>query len=117
MGTLRILITGDRHWRCTDLADQIVARLMRRYGPNVVIVHGDPTGVVESFELVRKELVSHDALSGVIASLLPIGRIVAGSTSISVPDAKSENGRPRVPRTWFACSLQSLRSWNRATRR
>jgi hypothetical protein len=35
MMDMRILITGDRHWRCNDLAKQIVNRLIARYGPDL----------------------------------------------------------------------------------
>ena len=37
---MRILITGDRHWRCDDLAEQILNRLHARYGPGLTIGHG-----------------------------------------------------------------------------
>jgi YspA, cpYpsA-related SLOG family len=46
---MRILISGDRHWYCPDLADQIVARLVKRYGPEIVIVHGAADDVDTSF--------------------------------------------------------------------
>jgi copper homeostasis protein CutC len=49
MGIVRVLTTGDRSWYCPDLADQIVARLIKQYGPNVVIVHGAAAGVDASF--------------------------------------------------------------------
>jgi hypothetical protein len=38
---MRILIAGDRHWRCDDLAKQIVTRLLARYGSDLTIVHGE----------------------------------------------------------------------------
>jgi hypothetical protein len=40
MRTVRILITDDRHWRCDALAEQILNRLLARYGPDLTIVHG-----------------------------------------------------------------------------
>ena len=46
---MRILITGDRSWYCPDLADQIVARLIKRHGLSVTIVYGAADGVDTSF--------------------------------------------------------------------
>jgi hypothetical protein len=37
---MRVLVTGDRAWYATDLAEQVVGRLLLRYGPGLVIVHG-----------------------------------------------------------------------------
>jgi YspA, cpYpsA-related SLOG family len=52
---MRILITGDRHWRCTDLAERIVNRLIVRYGPDLVVIHGGAAGVDNAFsEACRK---------------------------------------------------------------
>lgn len=45
----RILVTGDRNWRCHGQADQIVNRLIARYGPDLVIVHGAASGVDTAF--------------------------------------------------------------------
>jgi putative cell wall-binding protein len=53
---MRILITGDRHWRCDDLAEQIVNRLIARYGPDLVIVHGGAPGVVQAFHVACQTL-------------------------------------------------------------
>jgi YspA, cpYpsA-related SLOG family len=53
---MRILITGDRHWRCDDLAKQIVNRLIARYGPGLVIVHGGAPGVDRSFHVACQTL-------------------------------------------------------------
>ena len=41
---MRILIASDRHWRCNDLAKQIINRLLARYGADLVIVHRWRTG-------------------------------------------------------------------------
>lgn len=50
MDRYRVLITGSRDWRIDDLAEVIVTRLLVRYGPTLLIVHGDcPTGVDASF--------------------------------------------------------------------
>jgi hypothetical protein len=48
---MRILIAGDQFWPCPKLAATIIRRLTIRYGPDIVIVHGDDTGVAESFAL------------------------------------------------------------------
>ena len=36
---MRVIVTGDRNWYAPDLADNVVARLLVRYGPGLVIVH------------------------------------------------------------------------------
>jgi hypothetical protein len=46
---MRIIVAGDRFWVCPQLASAIVKRLVERYGPEIVIVHGDGTGVEEAF--------------------------------------------------------------------
>jgi hypothetical protein len=53
---MRILIAGDRHRRCDDLAKQIVNRLLARYGPDLVIVHGGAPGVDQSFSEACRHL-------------------------------------------------------------
>jgi acetylglutamate kinase len=53
---MRILITGDRHWRCDDLAEQIINRLLARYGPDLVIVHGGAPGVDNAFATACREV-------------------------------------------------------------
>jgi hypothetical protein len=44
---MRIIVNGDRAWYCPELADQIIGRLIYRYGPN--IVHGAATDIDRSF--------------------------------------------------------------------
>jgi hypothetical protein len=51
---MRIVIAGDRFWPCRKLADAILRRMVARYGPDIVIVHGDDTGVAESFATAAK---------------------------------------------------------------
>jgi hypothetical protein len=52
---MSILITGDRHWRCTDLAEWIVKRLVKRYGADALIINGGAAGVDTAFcEACRK---------------------------------------------------------------
>jgi hypothetical protein len=46
---VRVLITGDRHWICPDLARRVVADMVARYGSGLVIVAGAATGVDRSF--------------------------------------------------------------------
>jgi YspA, cpYpsA-related SLOG family len=53
---MRILVTGDRHWRRDDLAEQIVTRLLARYGPDLTIVHGGAPGVDQSFSVACRKL-------------------------------------------------------------
>ena len=53
---MRILITGDRHWRCDDLAEQVLNRMLARFGPDLVVVHGGAPGVDQSFNVASREL-------------------------------------------------------------
>jgi YspA, cpYpsA-related SLOG family len=53
---MRILVTGDRHWRCDDLAEQVLNRLLARYGPDLVVVHGGAPGVDQAFNVAAREL-------------------------------------------------------------
>jgi YspA, cpYpsA-related SLOG family len=53
---MRILITGDRHWRCHDLAEQILNRLLARYGPDLTIIHGGAAGVDNAFSVACEGL-------------------------------------------------------------
>jgi len=51
---MRVIVTGDRFWVCPQLAAAVVKRLVDRYGPEIVIVHGDATGVDECFGRAAK---------------------------------------------------------------
>ena len=53
---MRVIVTGDRHWECPELAEQVVSRLLRRHGPNLIVVHGAASGVDESFAEACEEL-------------------------------------------------------------
>ena len=53
---MRILVTGDRFWNCHVLAAAILGRLIARYGRDLTIIHGDSTGVDESFATAAKGL-------------------------------------------------------------
>jgi hypothetical protein len=46
---MRVIVTGDRRWYDPDLAEQVVKRLLARYGRDLVIVHGAATGIDASF--------------------------------------------------------------------
>ena len=49
---LRILVTGDRHWECLELARSVVRRLAAKYGRrDIVIVHSGAEGVDTCFEV------------------------------------------------------------------
>jgi hypothetical protein len=45
---MRILIVGEKGWRCDDLATSILRRLVDRYGTALTIVHGGYGGVEQS---------------------------------------------------------------------
>jgi hypothetical protein len=51
---MRIVIGGDQFWPCHKLAAVVLRRVATRYGPDIVIVHGDETGVAEAFALAAK---------------------------------------------------------------
>ncbi len=53
---MRILVARDRFWNCHAMAAAVIRRLVERYGPDIVIVHGDATGVDESFATAAKGL-------------------------------------------------------------
>jgi hypothetical protein len=46
---MRVIITGDRNWYAPELAAEVVKRLLVRYGPDLVIVHGAAPGIDWSF--------------------------------------------------------------------
>jgi YspA, cpYpsA-related SLOG family len=53
---MRIVVTGDSLWACHQLAVTILRRLVARFGPDIVIVHGGDPGVDESFAMACKGL-------------------------------------------------------------
>jgi hypothetical protein len=53
---MRIVVTGDRFWPCNQLAAKILHRLVARYGPDIVVVHGGDPGVDESFAMACRGL-------------------------------------------------------------
>jgi hypothetical protein len=53
---MRTVITGDTAWECPELASRVLRRLVARYGPDIVIIHGNEPGVDSSFAAAAKEL-------------------------------------------------------------
>lgn len=51
---MRIVVAGDQFWACHRVAAAILRRMTARYGPDIAIVHGDNTGVAESFATAAK---------------------------------------------------------------
>jgi hypothetical protein len=51
-----VLVTGDRHWTCPDLAERIVSRLIARCGYDLVIIHGGACGFDQSFAVACRNL-------------------------------------------------------------
>jgi hypothetical protein len=49
---MQVILTGDRFWPCHKLVADIVRRMIARYGPDIVIVHGNDTGVDEAVAIV-----------------------------------------------------------------
>jgi hypothetical protein len=46
---MRVIVVGDREWKCDDLAATVLVRLVAKFGPDVVIVHGNEPGVDTAF--------------------------------------------------------------------
>jgi hypothetical protein len=67
-----VLITGDRNWRCTQVAARVLDSLAGRHGDNLELILGDcPSGVDRTFRngcIMRKikyrEFVAHWDLYG-----------------------------------------------------
>jgi hypothetical protein len=53
---MRIVVAGDRHWHADEVAVAILTRLVARYGPGIVIVHGGAPGIDQSFTVACTEL-------------------------------------------------------------
>jgi hypothetical protein len=53
---MRVLVTGDRNWHSADLAERILNRLLARYGPTLIIVHGGATGIDRAFAEAAEHL-------------------------------------------------------------
>lgn len=51
---VRVIVTGDRNWDCPELARAVVAGLVARHG-DVMLVHGDATGVDRAFAAAGRE--------------------------------------------------------------
>jgi hypothetical protein len=54
--TSRTAFTGRILWSCHAMASAVLKRLVDRYGPDLIIVHGDATGVDESFGTAARGL-------------------------------------------------------------
>lgn len=50
--TRRFLITGCRNWKCTEVAEWVVGSLLKKYGPEITLVHGMAPGVDTTFASV-----------------------------------------------------------------
>lgn len=53
---MRVLITGCRRWYDLDLAEAVLNRILLRYGPPIVVVHGGATGVDAAFDEAARTL-------------------------------------------------------------
>src|SRR5271163_2081087 len=75
---MHIILTGDQFSPCHWLAQTMLRRLLNRYSPDIVIIHGSDTGVDETVKLVAKcmrlKTEKHLVDSG---HLMPIGSGIA----------------------------------------
>jgi hypothetical protein len=46
---VRVIISGDRNWRCGALARRVITRLVDWYGTDLIVVHGNSEGVDTAF--------------------------------------------------------------------
>jgi hypothetical protein len=53
---MRIIVSGDRNWNAHDLAEEVVERLLIRYGRDIVIVHGAAPGIDWAFTRACQDL-------------------------------------------------------------
>jgi hypothetical protein len=65
---MRIVVAGATDWDCDELAEAIVNRLIARYGPAIVIIHGNEQGVATSFAAAAEELGVSAELRVMVAS-------------------------------------------------
>ena len=56
MWTCAFVVTGDTTGECRELATRVLRRRVARYGPDIVIIHGNGPGVDSSFAAAAKEL-------------------------------------------------------------
>jgi YspA, cpYpsA-related SLOG family len=59
---MRIILAGERGWNADELAKSILTRLLARYGPDIVVIHGGANGIDRSISLACKELGVMDEL-------------------------------------------------------
>jgi SLOG family YspA-like protein len=71
---MRIVATGDTGWECRELASRVLRRLVARYGPDIVTVHGNEPGVDSSFADAARELFWTTMASGGYAQAQSIAR-------------------------------------------
>jgi YspA, cpYpsA-related SLOG family len=53
---MRVIVKGGRHWAALDLAEDILKRLLTKYGPNLVIIDGGACGVDKAFAIAFRKL-------------------------------------------------------------
>lgn len=53
---MRIVVTGCRHWHIHDIAESVVARMIRMHGAGITIIQGGADGVDRSFAEACAEL-------------------------------------------------------------
>lgn len=101
--SIRVIITGDRRWKCRALARRVVGRLVARHG-KVTIVHGDAEGVDAAFAYAA---------------------VLAACTVEEFPAAWGEYGKGAGPRrnqkmvdagADFAIAVHRNLAWSRGTK-
>jgi YspA, cpYpsA-related SLOG family len=54
---MRIVADGDQDWECYEMATRVLRRIVARYGPDIVVIHGNEPGVDQAFAAAATELV------------------------------------------------------------
>src|SRR4051794_10274441 len=98
---MRVIITGDRHWNAADPAEEIVNRLVLRYGPNIAIVHGGATGMDRPCAGGPEDLLVRAAPPQEVAGLLgspPVGVRREQPSRRPAPRTSKSSGPPAAGR-------------------
>jgi hypothetical protein len=110
---MRVLVTGDRRWYAPDLAVRVVNRLLVRYGPGLVIVHGAAEGIDRSFAEacfalgVEQEAHRHSSRSFPASASSTVANSIRFSAFMTVPGSRSPEKAAKCLRR----EVRGIRLW------